>query len=93
MFMSVGVCLGLVAATLVTSQKVVDLSRERWILQNRSLNISVPGSVPSQAHLDLFKHKLIEEPTYGTRFACLCMSQPLTKHRFRRSHTSVGCEC
>jgi beta-mannosidase len=50
---------------LVASQKVVDLSQNAWTLQNLPLNISVPGSVPSQAHLDLFAAQVIGDPYYG----------------------------
>ena len=44
------------------SQKVIDLSRNNWTLENLPLNISVPGSVPSQAHLDLYAAQVIGDP-------------------------------
>ena len=50
---------------LVLGQKVYDLSQATWTLQNLGLNISVPGSVPSQAHLDLYAAQVIGDPYYG----------------------------
>lgn len=44
------------------SQKVIDLSRNNWTLENLPLNISVPGSVPSQVHLDLYAAQVIGDP-------------------------------
>jgi beta-mannosidase len=37
-----------------SGQSVVDLSGDGWTVSSKALNISVPGRVPSQAHLDLF---------------------------------------
>jgi len=53
---------GLLAALAVTAQKVIDLSGNEWTLSNPSLNISVPGSVPSQAHLDLYAAQVVGDP-------------------------------
>lgn len=52
-------------AVSVFSQKVIDLSGNDWTLENSPLNISVPGSVPSQAHLDLYAAQVIGDPYYG----------------------------
>ena len=49
-------------AVSVVSQKVIDLSGKDWTLENLPLNISVPGSVPSQAHLDLYAAQVIGDP-------------------------------
>lgn len=49
-------------AVSVFSQKVIDLSGNDWTLENLPLNISVPGSVPSQAHLDLYAAQVIGDP-------------------------------
>ena len=49
----------------VSAQKVINLSGYDWNLQNLPLNISVPGSVPSQAHLDLYASQVIGDPYYG----------------------------
>ncbi|KAL8826486.1 MAG: hypothetical protein Q9191_003774 [Dirinaria sp. TL-2023a] len=49
----------------VATQKVIDLSGNEWTLQNPSLNISVPASLPSQAHLDLYAAQVIGDPYYG----------------------------
>ena len=46
-------------------QTVVDLSTSSWTLQNLDLNISVPGSLPSHAHLDLYAAQVIGDPYYG----------------------------
>lgn len=46
----------------VLSQKIIDLSGSDWTLENLPLNISVPGSVPSQAHLDLYAAQVIGDP-------------------------------
>ena len=47
-------------------QKVIDLSANDWTLENLPLNISVPGSVPSQAHLDLYAAQVISDPYAAT---------------------------
>ncbi|KAL9132447.1 MAG: hypothetical protein Q9175_006381, partial [Cornicularia normoerica] len=49
-------------AASALSQKVIDLSGNDWTLENLPLNISVPGSVPSQAHLDLYAAQVIGDP-------------------------------
>jgi beta-mannosidase len=48
-----------------TAQKVIDLSTAQWTLSNPVYNISVPGSVPSQAHLDLYREGVIPDPYFG----------------------------
>ncbi len=52
----------LVLAGSVLSQKVIDLSGNDWTLENLPLSISIPGSVPSQAHLDLYAAQVIGDP-------------------------------
>ena len=53
----------LLSASAVISQKVIDLSQSIWTLTNPPCNnISVSGSVPSQAHLDLYAAKVIPDP-------------------------------
>ena len=47
------------------SADVVDLRGSKWTLQNSNGSINVPGSVPSQAHLDLYAAKVISEPYLG----------------------------
>lgn len=49
-------------AVSVFSHKAIDLSGNEWTLENLPLNISVPGSVPSQAHLDLYAAQVIGDP-------------------------------
>lgn len=43
----------------VLAQNVVDLSGDGWTVSSKALNISVPGRLPSQAHLDLYAAKVI----------------------------------
>lgn len=56
------VLVALFFAASALSQKVIDLSGNDWTLENLLLNISVPGSVPSQAHLDLYAAQVIGDP-------------------------------
>jgi beta-mannosidase len=51
--------------TTATAQKVLDLSTAQWTLSNPVYNISIPGSVPSQAHLDLYREGVIPDPYFG----------------------------
>ena len=52
----------LLLSSSLSAQKVINLSGSDWTLQNLPLNISVPGSVPSQAHLDLYAAQVIGDP-------------------------------
>jgi beta-mannosidase len=52
-------------STGVVSQNVIDLSTSQWTLSNPVHNISIPGSVPSQAHLDLYWEGVIPDPYFG----------------------------
>lgn len=42
-------------------QTVLDLGGDGWTVSSKALNISVPGRVPSQAHLDLHAANVIGE--------------------------------
>ncbi|KAI1472898.1 glycoside hydrolase family 2 protein [Daldinia caldariorum] len=53
------------SAAVAAAANVVDLSDVGWTLTNDERDISVPGKVPSQAHLDLFAAKVIDDPLYG----------------------------
>ena len=55
----------------VLSQNVIDLSGADWTLDNLPLNISVPGSVPSQVHLDLYAAQVISDPYAVTNLPML----------------------
>lgn len=46
-------------------QKVISLVGDDWTLSNLPLNISIPASLPSQAHLDLFENQVIGDPYYA----------------------------
>lgn len=45
--------------------QIFSLSKLEWTLKNHNGSIVVPGSVPSQAHLDLLKAGIITEPLLG----------------------------
>ena len=47
---------------LASAKHVTNLSETAWKLSNDLLNISVPASLPSQAHLDLFAAGVIGDP-------------------------------
>ncbi|KAI0010761.1 glycoside hydrolase family 2 protein [Xylariaceae sp. FL0662B] len=53
------------AASTVAALDVVNLSDAAWTLTNDDRNISVPGSVPSHVHLDLYASQVIGDPYYG----------------------------
>lgn len=57
----------LAAAGLLSTAaaQVLDLSTAQWTLSNSAYEISIPGSVPSVAHLDLFREKVIGDPYFG----------------------------
>lgn len=46
----------------VSAKHVTNLTNSDWTLSNDALNVSVPGSLPSQAHLDLFAAGVIGDP-------------------------------
>lgn len=58
----------LLLGSVSVAQKAINLSGSEWTLQNLPLNISVPGSVPSQAHLDLYAAQVIGDPYEPTHF-------------------------
>jgi beta-mannosidase len=47
---------------LVSAKHITNLSETAWTLSNNALNVSVPASLPSQAHLDLFAAGVIGDP-------------------------------
>jgi hypothetical protein len=50
----------------IAAQNTIDLGTAQWTLSNPTYNISISGSVPSQAHLDLYEHGVIPDPYFGT---------------------------
>lgn len=52
----------LLLAVTSSTPITVPLSSQPWTLSNPSLNISVPATLPSQAHLDLFAAGVIGDP-------------------------------
>lgn len=62
---AVALGVSLLAPSLSSATNIVDLSEQDWTLSNAPYNISVPGKVPSQVHLDLFSAGVIEDPYFG----------------------------
>ncbi|KAJ6160683.1 hypothetical protein N7470_004079 [Penicillium chermesinum] len=56
---------GLSASSPVLGHNVVDLTGDGWTVSNKGLNISVPGHLPSHAHLDLYAAGAIDDPYFG----------------------------
>ena len=57
------VVIGLSMILIINAQNVIDLSKSEWKLTNPPYNnISVAGTVPSQAHLDLYAAGVISDP-------------------------------
>ena len=50
----------------VARAEVFSLSGLNWTLKNSNGSIAIPGAVPSQAHLDLLRAGIIDEPLLGT---------------------------
>jgi len=51
-------------STGVVSQNVIDLSTSQWTLSNPVHDISIRGSVLSQAHPDLYREGVIPDPYF-----------------------------
>lgn len=71
LFMFARLLAGFATVTVVASQHIIDLNGKNWTLTNSAGNVSIPGSVPSHAHLDLLAAGVIDDPYYGeesTRF-------------------------
>lgn len=49
----------------VAAKNVLDLSSQRWTLENQAYNITVRGKVPSNVHLDLYAAQVIGDPYYA----------------------------
>lgn len=52
-------------ANLAYTKSNIDLTGNGWTLTNQQRNVSIPGSVPSYAQLDLFAAGVIGDPLYG----------------------------
>lgn len=53
----------LLAQVAKASYNVLDLSTQQWTLTSPNFpNISVPGKVPSHAHVDLYAANIISDP-------------------------------
>jgi hypothetical protein len=54
------------AASPLEDVKILNLSTVQWTLSSPQYpNISIPGSAPSQAHLDLYREGVIPDPYFG----------------------------
>ncbi|RDL42374.1 (Trans)glycosidase [Venustampulla echinocandica] len=51
--------------TAAAAKRAIDLSTLEWTLSSPVYNISVPGRVPSQVHLDLYREGIIPDPYFG----------------------------
>ncbi|KAF4634563.1 hypothetical protein G7Y89_g3535 [Cudoniella acicularis] len=54
-----------ILSSTAAAQNVIDLSTAQWTLSSPVYNISVPGSVPSQVYLDLYREGVIPDPYFG----------------------------
>ncbi|KAF8549673.1 hypothetical protein OG21DRAFT_565638 [Imleria badia] len=50
---------------LLARAQVFSLSDLSWTLRDENDSIVIPGSLPSQAHIDLFKAGVINDPLLG----------------------------
>lgn len=74
----------LTLAARVLGQRVLDLSGDGWTVKSKALNISVPGHLPSQVHLDLLAAKTIGE-------SCTSFSScPRSNKPYRRSVSAMN---
>jgi beta-mannosidase len=61
--MAAGTAGVLLAQVEKASYNVLDLSKQQWTLTSPNFpNISVPGTVPSHAHVDLYAANIISDP-------------------------------
>lgn len=60
---AVGTAVVLLEPFTKASYNVLDLSKQQWTLTSPNFpNISVPGKVPSHAHVDLYAANIISDP-------------------------------
>lgn len=52
-------------ASGTSSPGILDLGDSKWTLSNPAMDISLPASFPSYAHLDLYANHIIGNPEYG----------------------------
>jgi len=72
------------ASNLATSsgQNVVDLSGNKWTLSSPVLNSTVPASLPSQVHLDLYRAGIISKSDSFKLVSVLLTEQKVTRKSF-----------
>lgn len=80
----------------VVQAEVFSLSNLEWTLKNQNGSIVVPGSVPSQVHLDLLRVGIITEPLLGingTWFYMVILEFKMeAEGKWGRFHATLGCE-
>lgn len=60
---TVGRAVAVFAQLAAAGKNVIDLSKQKWTLTSPNFNnISVPGKVPSHAHVDLYEANIISDP-------------------------------
>ncbi|KAL6809887.1 glycoside hydrolase family 2 protein [Trichoderma camerunense] len=60
---TVGRTVAVFAQLAAAGKNVIDLSKQKWTLTSPNFNnISVPGKVPSHAHVDLYEANIISDP-------------------------------
>ena len=55
----------LLSVPLITAENVISLVGDGWTVSNPNGSVSVPGQLPSQAHLDLYAAGVIPDPYYN----------------------------
>ncbi|KAK7964152.1 glycoside hydrolase family 2 protein [Apiospora saccharicola] len=65
MALQVPLALGGFDSSGTSSAGILDLSDSEWTLSNPAMNISIPASFPSYAHLDLYANHVIADPEYA----------------------------
>lgn len=78
------------AASGALAQTVIDLSSLKWTVTEPTHNISIPGAVPSQAHLDLLAAGIIDEPTYGLQYRSILAESKANAEQERMTRTTNG---
>lgn len=65
MALQVPLALGDMIASGTPRPGIFDLSASKWTLSNPAMDISIPASFPSYAHVDLYASQVIGNPEYG----------------------------
>lgn len=71
---------------------VFDLGQLKWTLKNVNGSIAIPGTVPSQAHVDLKNAGIITEPLLGINGMYFFVIDLEDFHELSRFHGAMGCQ-